>query len=304
MQANHYLTSEAGRADVNAVLADCLAKHLPPLPPNARQQLPERTWAALNNIADKATRQNVSWPALARQLASEQALIWWITQGEPAAREQALRQLMQKHTAAVQHFLRGQFQFKHSDIIDEINRDTFKAFYSHLTEKRRPVLCQIDTLLIAMARHKALHQLRYERSAGRDQIDSLETVFVHIDSPEAGTFDYPLPNDPDESYTLPATPRQPKLTVAMDRLKEWLADCFKTLSPSRQTLIRLRFKYLPPDEQTRMSIEDLETIDAGNTMARIAQEAGYTDAHTASVRLRESLNRLRTCLDSKRQRPR
>ncbi|MEZ0609432.1 RNA polymerase sigma factor [Fibrella sp. WM1] len=305
MQADDYPTDEALLRKIGPVLAQFLAAYQPPLPATTRPFLLKQILLTLLAIRRKATKQRLNWLAFAKRVAGEQVLIWLAQQGTPLQQANAQTQLMAQHQDAVGRYLRRHYQFHTTAVADEVVSDTFSAFFDRLT-RQLSIESLVLTYLIGIARHKALHQLRHDRSGGRNATAWLETSFVTIEDVDTGSFEWPLypgtEADDDQPYPLPAaTPDALPDSVPMAQLRKWLADCFDKLPDKRRELIRQKHQYLTNSDLQTLSTEAIEALFTDQDMQDIAERVGYSSAHIASVRLNESHAALRDCIQRKRQ---
>lgn len=305
MQADDYSTNEALLQRIGPVVSQFLAAHQPTLPDAFRSALLKQTLLTVLAIRRKATKQRLNWVAFARRVASEQILIWLAQRGTPTQQAIVQTQLMVQHQESVGRYLRRHYQFQTTAIVDEVVSDTFGAFYNQLT-RQQPIESLVLTYLIGIARHKALHQLRHDRAGGRSATTWLETTFVTIEDADTGSFEWPLypgsEADDDLHYPLPATsPDAGPDKVSMAQLRKWLADCFDQLPDKRRALIQQRHQYLTGADLQNLSTEAVEALFTTQDMQAIAERVGYSSAHIASVRLNESHDALRDCIQRKRQ---
>ncbi|RYC66874.1 MULTISPECIES: sigma-70 RNA polymerase sigma factor region 4 domain-containing protein [Spirosoma] len=295
-------SDEAFVRQIAPVVTKTLANEFADLPGQAAAAILRQTLATCLIIRRKATKQRLNPSLFARRVTREQVLSWLAADGSPAQQTSAMSRIMAENREAVARYL-AQFRFRTTDVADEVLNDSFAAFFTNLAD-RKPVEALLSTCLISIARFKALHQLRQERTDPVEQTNWLETTFLTVDEADMGTMTWPLTTADDEpiSIDLPVTTtdgRSGTIQIEVSRFRTWLADCFSRLGAARQLLFRLRYKYWSEQELKTMSMDEVQAVFDDLDMTEIAARAGYTNAHTASVRLNESRSRLRDCLTEK-----
>ena len=299
------LTDEAFLGQIKPVVAQLLATEQATLTAEARSAILRQTLLTSLAIRRRATKQRLNTDAFARRIAREQATVWLAQRGSVSQQTHAMSQIMANNRDAVARYL-SRHQFRTSAVVDEVVSDTFSAFYEKLAQ-HRPVEALLSTCLISIARNKAFHQHRHDRSAKSSPASWLETIILTVNESDIGTFEWPLlpgvEADDELVYELPPLPGQAgPQGVSMQQLRQWLIDCLATaLSGKRQLLIQYKHRFLTERDLETISLEDLEKLFSTTDMDDIAQSVGYTNAHTASVRLNESHTALRKCIDQKRQ---
>ncbi|MGM9507728.1 hypothetical protein ACS5NO_08380 [Larkinella sp. GY13] len=300
-------------SQIEPVITQTLVTDFSYLPETAIDLITGKTLETALHIRRVATKQRLHQAAFAQRLTREQAQIWLAIHGTPRKKAEAMNQIMAENQATVQRFLSA-YTFRTTDQEQEVLNDSFKVFFEMIANQK-PVMALISTVVKGIARYKALKQLGINR---KDSWQWLETTYESDGDDDIGTFDYPVPPDdsqePDSvdlhlrleeihlEKTAPGRPDEERpilKRIDYTQLQRSIADCFKQLQERRQLLLRLKYAFWKGYDKGLLSDEDIDSSFDKLTMEQIAAMAGYKDAHTASVRLKETRQKIYDCLKSK-----
>ncbi|RRB10332.1 hypothetical protein [Larkinella knui] len=312
-------------SQIEPVITQTLATDFSFLPETAIDLITSKTLTTALHIRRVATKQRLNRDAFAKRLTREQAQVWLAVHGDARKQAAAMNQIMAENRATVQRFL-STYTFRTTDQEEDVLNESFRTFFEMINHQK-PVMALIATVVKGVARFKALKQVGINR---KDSWQWLETPYESDGDDDIGTFDYPMP--PDENpepesidlhlrleeifleNTAPGGPddfRPVLKRIDFGELQRSIADCFKQLRDRRQLLLRFKYAFWKGYDQGPLSDEAInsdqaplsdEAIDSSFdklSMEQIAELAGYKDAHTASVRLKETRQKIYDCLKRK-----